>query len=85
VVEAMSTSHREELIDMIRRFSDEQIEALFGVARRIDGTEREPYDPSQDGTIGSIDGLPEDFAERSEEILEELTRKRGAWTQKDDN
>jgi hypothetical protein len=50
-----------------------------------DLSEREPYDPAEDGTIGSIDGLPADFAERSEELIKELTQKRGAWTQKDED
>lgn len=81
----MTISVREQLIHTLDRLTDEQVEALLGVARVMqpeNGSEVDDYDPDLDVAIGLYSGSP-DLSERVEDILREDAEKRGGWTLKD--
>jgi hypothetical protein len=78
----MTISVREQLIHTLDRLTDEQVEALLGVARVMQPAQKPPYDPEKDGTVAIYSG-PAEEAEQIEDILDEAVKQRGGWTLKD--
>jgi hypothetical protein len=79
----MTLSMRDQLIRAVSILTEEEAAAILPVIQLLHPSEESTeYDPAQDPAIGFFEG-PEDLSERVEEIIEEETRKRGAWTRKD--
>ncbi len=79
----MDSSLKDELLGLIEGLTDEQVGALLQLARVMQPTASPAaYNRDADVLRGLFAGPP-DLGERSEDILQELTRQRGAWTQKD--
>ncbi len=79
----MDSPLKDELLDLIDGLTDEQVDALLRLARVMrPASTPASYSREADVLRGLFAGPP-DLAARSEDILQELARQRGAWTQKD--
>ena len=75
---------REEFFQVINTLSDEQVAALLHVVKAMQSSqvsEKEPYDESQDLTVGLISGTTvTNIAEHAEDILYGDASIPNVWT-----